>query len=203
MKALLRKDLYMMKRTLALYFIVAGCFAVFSGINAAGSVVMVVYTIALPMSAMGHDEKCKWDKLAAMLPYADRDIVLSRYVMCWVYLAFVGLMSLVGLAFLRVGLLAQVLLNLSEGLLITAIMLPLMFRFGPEKGRVIYTVLLIPFSIFVAVLSVFVFSIDIGTVSTIARSVVTQFRWVFLAAAVALNVLSVPLSVRMYRRRQG
>ena len=33
-----------------------------------------------PMSLMSYDERAKWDTFAAMLPYASREIVLSRYL---------------------------------------------------------------------------------------------------------------------------
>ena len=40
----------------------------------------------LPYTAMAYDERSKWNQLAAMMPYSDRDIVLSKYVFGWLFI---------------------------------------------------------------------------------------------------------------------
>ena len=83
MKALLLKDFYVMwkqTRVLLLLILVFSCLP-----GAFYPTFAVVYAAILPYTAMAYDERSKWGQLAAMLPYADREIVLSKY--CFGYLA--------------------------------------------------------------------------------------------------------------------
>mgnify|MGYP000464773336 CR=1 FL=1 len=41
----------------------------------------VTYAAMLPYSCVAYDERSKWDQLAAMMPYSNRDLVLSRYIL--------------------------------------------------------------------------------------------------------------------------
>lgn len=107
----------------------------------------VIMGMLLPMSSMAYDEQVKWDSFAAATPGGRRSIVAGKYLFTLLVLLGSGL-----LAFLCTGL--MVLLGGTEplslehvvslagcmgaGVLINCVSLPLMFKFGAEKSRIIY-----------------------------------------------------------------
>ena len=159
------------------------------------------YAAMLPVTALAYDERAKWDELAAMMPYSDRDIVLSKYAFGWLFILAATAASLVLQAALSLvwpaadgSSPAALLLALCVSVCVLALTLPLMFRFGTERGRL------------VMFLIIFLVCGSAGAVSGIAPELEgsSSFFVTFSAAlaAVVLTVLSIPLSIRLYRRRR-
>ncbi len=96
------------------------------------------------MSLMSYDERAKWDTFAAMLPYASREIVLSRYLGGWLCVALAGVLYAIGGA-LAAGQPfppAERLVSLGWLFALTlaaqAILFPYLFRHGVEKGTTLH-----------------------------------------------------------------
>ena len=181
MKALLLKDTYVIWKQMKIFLIIVLVFsAIPSGFNSAFAVIY-----------------------AAMMPYSPRDIVLGKYVFGWLCIAaamvlsalFQGLLSFLG-ASLSLALLAMSALS---GLCVLAITLPVMFRFGVEKGRL--AMFLIIF--LVCGTAGGISSITISEGSGAAFAVQNLLLLILLVAAVVLTAVSVPLSMRFYRERMG
>ena len=85
MKGLLLKDWYTLIKQMKIMLVLMLVFACVPGYSMAAFA--VVYAAMLPVTALAYDERSKWDTLAGMLPYADRERVLSRYVSGWAALA--------------------------------------------------------------------------------------------------------------------
>lgn len=203
MKALILKDAYVIWRQMKYFLVMILLFSALpSGFNNAFA---IVYASMLPYTALAYDERSKWDQMAAMMPYSTRDVVLGKYVFGWLCIGaaavlsglFQAALSLVSHREVLSGMLA---LSLLGGFCILAISLPVMFRFGVEKGRL--TMFLI----------IFLVCGGAGAISTIAVSAPEgyssmAFRQVVLPAAVAaaavLTAVSVPLSVKFYSRRES
>ena len=81
MKALLRKDLYVVDKQLRLLIVLALVLSVVPVANAVGSTYAIMISYMMPVSVVAYDEKCRWDKYAAMLPYTPRQIILSKYLL--------------------------------------------------------------------------------------------------------------------------
>ena len=201
MKALLLKDTYVIWKQMKIFLIIILVFsAIPSGFNSAFA---VIYAAMMPYTAIAYDERSKWDQMAAMMPYSPRDIVLGKYVFGWLCIAaamvlsalFQGLLSFLG-ASLSLALLAMSALS---GLCVLAITLPVMFRFGVEKGRL--AMFLIIF--LVCGTAGGISSITISEGSGAAFAVQNLLLLILLVAAVVLTAVSVPLSMRFYRERMG
>lgn len=201
MKALLLKDTYVIWKQMKIFLIIILVFsAIPSGFNSAFA---VIYAAMMPYTAMAYDERSKWDQMAAMMPYSPRDIVLGKYVFGWLCIAaamvlsalFQGLLSFLG-ASLSLALLAMSALS---GLCVLAITLPVMFRFGVEKGRL--AMFLIIFLVCGTAGGISSISISEGSGATFA--VQNLLLLILLVAAVVLTAVSVPLSMRFYRERMG
>ena len=203
MKALLLKDFYVMwkqTRVLLLLILVFSCLP-----GAFYPTFAVVYAAILPYSAMAYDERSKWGQLAAMLPYADRQIVLSKYCFGYLAIAVAAGISLVLQTVLtavwdraaeNLSPLSSIILAICMGVGVLALTLPLMFRFGVEKGRL------------VMFLIIFLVCGGAGAVTGITSELSDSGRYLMTLAlpgaalaAVILTAVSIPLSLRMYRRR--
>lgn len=100
MKALLYKDFRVMWKQMKAFLLLIAIFCLIPNQALNLSAFFVVYAgLMLPMSLMSYDERAKWDTFAAMLPYASREIVLSRYLGGWLCVVLLALVAaLAGLA---------------------------------------------------------------------------------------------------------
>ncbi len=211
MKSLILKDLYVADKQMRLLIILALVFCAapiegsFSGL---GNTYAMMVALMLPMTTITYDERCRWDKYAAMLPYKPATIVWSKYV-----LSFLG--TLTGVVIILAGTAIRAAVSgaapvWEEALTTTAMLLvmmvfltdlglPLCYRFGSEKGRIV---------MFVALVA----AIGAGVGLTVAlSSAIFVFPsvppWMLVLGLVALVVgltfLSVRLSLRFYLKRRN
>ena len=196
MRALLMKDCFVLWKQLRLYVVLMLIFTVFNG--AFGNVFIVIWAAMLPYTAMAYDERSKWDQLAAMMPYSNRDLVLSRYILGWIAGAGACLLSLLlqeGFALILHQdvypdtLIASFFVCLST----LAITLPLIFRFGVERGRLIMFLI------------IFLVCGSAGALSGIADSLSGTLPapvWLIVPLSLVLTAVSIPLSLRWYALRR-
>lgn len=204
MKALLMKDCCVLWKQMRLFIVILLVFCLFNG--SFGNLFVVIWSAMMPYTAMAYDERSKWDQLAAMMPYSTRDIVLSKYALGWLLMVCAMVLCL------AVQTLAQItgagldaaapsgyLLGLLAGILILNITLPLFFRFGVEKGRMWMFLLIILVCAGTGALSSVTISVAEGYTSMAFQNSILA---ALVAADVVSTVISVPLSMRLYRARQ-
>ena len=141
MSALLLKDYYVIFRQMKIFLLLILVFSCIPGTFY--STFAVVYASMLPYTALAYDERSKWDQLAAMMPYSARDVVLSKYVFGWIGVAIAAaatfvlqtILSFVWLSDVTGPSVPVILLSVCVAVCILDITLPMMFRFGVEKGR--------------------------------------------------------------------
>ena len=201
MKALILKDTYVIWRQMKYFLVMILLFSALpSGFNNAFA---VIYAAMMPYTALAYDERSKWDQMAAMMPYSTRDVVLGKYVFGWLCIGAAAVLSglfqaVLSLVTDREVLPGTLVLSVLGALCILAITLPVMFRFGVEKGRL---------AMFLIIFLV------CGTAGAIASITVSgdggafAFQGPILVvmsiAALVLTAVSVPLSIRFYTKRQG
>ncbi len=162
----------------------------------------VFYSSMLPVTALAYDERSKWDELAVMMPYSPRDIVLSKYILGIICVSVAALIA--GIAQGVVGLISKTAAESSGfiglvliaciSLVILSINMPLMFRFGVEKGRIAFMLLICGGVVFgMAFQETMLKALDgFGNTATVVLGIV-------LIALVAVFV-SVKISVAMYTK---
>lgn len=205
MKALLYKDFRVMWKQMKAFLLLIAVFCLIPNQTLNLSSFFVIYAgLMLPLSLMSYDERAKWDTFAAMLPYASREIVLSRYLGGWLCVALAGLLYTIGGA-LAAGQPfppAERLVSLGWLLAVTlaaqAILFPYLFRHGVEKARLYMMIF------FVVLLAL------VAALAGLAGAALPQgSALLFLGAPAALVLAllfclaSVPLSVRQYVKRLG
>ena len=198
MSALILKDYYVIFRQMRIFLLLVLVFSCIPG--AFYSTFAVVYASMLPYTALAYDERSHWDQMAAMMPYSDRDLVLSKYVFGWLFTAAAAAATFVlqtVLAAVWPGAegpsVPVILLSVCVAVCILDITLPMMFRFGVEKARL------------AMFLIIFLVCAGAGAISVIDQSGGPDFgfqMWAPPAVAVVMTAVSVPLSVRFYGRRR-
>ena len=114
--------------------------------------VVVILALILPISSIAFDEQTKWHGYGLSLPVTRRMVVWSKYLLSLIMTVGLSLVSIVFCLFLVLwgdqsfaeGLLFTG-LGAALSLLLVSIILPLLLKYGPDKGRVfIFLVVLIP-----------------------------------------------------------
>ena len=201
MKALLLNDWYMTKKYMRMYFVL---FAVFIAVYIAeGNPFFLFFSLLfagmIPVTLTTYGESFRWDKYADAMPISRRTYVASKYVFGLLALAAILLVCTVAGAISGgerwAGFVMILPLMLLIGLLMPAILLPFIFRFGAEKGRIAYFVAVG----FMTALAVFVLP---NEDTTLGSSVGSAGGAVLILAAVVLFAVSWLLSVRFYKNRE-
>ena len=141
MKALIYKDLCMLGQQMRFFLLLVVLMALVPG--ASTYPFAIVYAGMLPFSALAYDERGRWNELARMMPYTPRQLVMGKYLLGWIAIPACGVLSAAGIlvgARLQKAELAELELLpalVGVSLLLMALALPLMFRFGVEKGRML------------------------------------------------------------------
>ena len=198
MKALLYKDSRILWRIGKLYLLMIAIFCLIGNDSVRFlRIFFVIYSAMLPITLLSFDERSRWSRLADMLPYSRRDIVLTKYLMGWVLGLAAGLLLLAGCALGHYQT-AEALGMLSAAwtgtLLVQAVSYPLLFRFGVERGRLAMIVA-------VAITCGIAAGASVAGPRADGGPLLSSAPLVF-PFALALCAASVPLSVRWYGLRE-
>ena len=139
MKGIVIKDLLTLKssmKTVVLIVILFGFMGAKSG-SAYMSTFASVYAAILPMTCMAFDERSRFNRYAVIMPVNLRDIVLSKYVVGLI-LAVVATAVATAMTAVAGGSIGEtVVASIAIPMVYHSLLLPLMFKFGVEKSRII------------------------------------------------------------------
>lgn len=151
MKGLLLKDFYMANKYLRAFYILIAVFLVTSMFaNNTQEVFLSVFPMVLSgasaITLLSYEEHSKWNIYSNVLPVSRKMLVSEKYL--WVLISVIIMSILSTLAQLismsingnvvLSGALGDIALFMSLGLVGPSIMLPFIFKFGVEKGRIVY-----------------------------------------------------------------
>mgnify|MGYP001151608481 FL=1 len=150
MTGLILKDFLILRKTLRsyLFMLVVYVGIAFTGVWSADivGVLMVVMVMMLPMNVFAYDKQAKWDTYGLALPVGRTKTVAARYV-CVLLLCLlsVGLTAILGMMLYAAGRVeepVEFLVSCSVtglmAVLVNAIMLPFLYKFGPERARMMF-----------------------------------------------------------------
>lgn len=161
---------------------------------------IICYAAMLPITALGYDERAKWNKLADMLPYTITELVGSKYIIGYLSIGAAALTAavfkcfyiLIGKSSFSQDYWIIFYLIICAALMVQAVTLPLMFWLGVERGRLLF--------IIVVVAAAFVFStVILDNLNTAWQ--VSPFLLLSLALTVTfiLQLISFGISKIAYR----
>ena len=150
MTGLILKDLLILRKTLRsyLFMLIVYVGIAFTGVWSADivGVLMVVMVVMLPMNVFAYDKQAKWDTYGLALPVGRTKTIAARYL-CVLLLCLlsVGLTAILGMMLYAAGRVeepVEFLVSCSVtglmAVLVNAIMLPFLYKFGPERARMMF-----------------------------------------------------------------
>ena len=207
MKGLLLKDWYVAKKHCRMYPILTIGFLVLSFVQR-DNYFFVFYPCILcgmlPVNLLAYDEQGKWDVYSGTLPYTKAQLVSVKYLMGLLTQAVVVAATAVFqmIAMHRYGTfsmeeyLALLCTLVMLSCLSNAISLPFMFRFGVEKGRLAYLVMI------GVVCAGGLISSDVMLAALEKNTSPLAIMGMGAAVSVLLYALSWVLSIKLYQKRE-
>ena len=161
MRGLLIKDFYMLRKHFKMYLLIDVLFiavAFFSADNIMFVALPIMLAGIIPITLLAYDERSRWTEYCGALPYSRAQIVSAKYL---VGLALQTITSIVVLIVLIIRnnefsfntleeLIASVAAMFIASFIMPTICMPFSLKFGTEKGRIIYYVVIAAIAGFIA-----------------------------------------------------
>lgn len=168
MKSLIIKDLYNIGHNMKSLIFMLAVFAVIfvPSFGPDGYLMMSVFMCAMmEVTTFAFDENSNWARYALIMPLTKKSLVAGKFVVLAIFCAFGSLVGLVvgavgglitgavSLSLAGMGeLLLMALTGWSFGMVFGGIVIPLLFKFGAEKGRMLMMVsVMIPAALYFGV----------------------------------------------------
>ena len=198
MKGLLLKDWYLTLKYLRMLILISLLFAamsVFSPENGFFRIYPAVMFAMIPVSLYSYDDREKWTVYAQAFPVSRAQYVTGKYLFGALGMAaLVALLTVLYLISGAEGFVGAVTLSLVLGLGSASLMLPVLFRFGAEKGRIAYL-------IFIGVICGGGAALSLAAPPEGGAAMPTPSP-ALCAGMIVLYVLSWRLSVALYQKRE-
>ena len=204
MKGLLLKGWYMTVKYCRSYLLITFVFILVSVFSGSDPLFFLLYPMLLagmvPVTLLSYDERSRWNVFSGALPYSKAQLVSAKYIATLVLLggSAVATLAALSIRMVRLGevdlleLLGMTGLLLSAGLFVPALLLPIIFRFGVEKGRMAYYIVIG----LVCAVVVFIGMAFLDLPQTLSLEIPAIAA---LSAAICVFAVSWLLAVRLYK----
>ncbi|MDY5844961.1 MAG: ABC-2 transporter permease [Bariatricus sp.] len=206
MKGLLLKDYYMTRKYCRSFFFIIFIFiavSVFADGNFFFTLYPIVFASMIPVTLLAYDERSKWNIYSETLPYSRAQIVSVKYLMALILISGVWIFSFAAMilkctttytAFTKELIFSGLALH-ATGLLCVSILLPVIFKFGSEKGRLVYFVIIIGTCVIGATAMNLSNELNFSLPDKIPA-------FLFPLAALLIFALSWGLSIKIYQKKE-
>lgn len=210
MKGLLLKDFYMTIKYCKFLLLIIALFivvSVFDRSMAFWVVFPIVLASTFPVTIMSYDERCGWMSYSDTLPCTRTQVVSSKYILSIIAVTITGFLIAIVQAFLGlkngtfeimeyVPLVTSV---FSLGLISPALMMPVIFKFGVEKGRIMYYLVI---ALFVGLGMAFSIILSTSENSNSINQILTSGYIVVFSMTIIIFAVSWLLSIQIYKNRE-
>lgn len=207
MRGLIIKDLYTIKRysKMLLALVVLYAMIGFGMRNLNYIIYMIPFlTLLSVVSTFSYDEFVNWDKYALSMPINKKDMVLSKYVLTLILILVSGVFSAVLLLALNIvysgadvkEMLYGLIGVMAASLLLVSVFIPLTYKFGCEKGRIIFPIMVIVPSFGIP----FIMK-NIGISFPSEDSILLLIK-IFPILAIILIIISYFIALQIYKKKE-
>lgn len=214
MIGLLLKDVYNLSKQLRIYLIfpfVAAFFGYQNGNFQMVSMILSYLSLFIVLSACAYDEQSNFDSYALTLPLTRKDLVLSKYVLSFLSIFTIACISLVTCGLLNLLfadrfsntnwqelIITVVVIAIAINLLL-CVLLPMIFKFGSEKARILLMIVFLSF----AMLAYFISTLDMTWISTSIFPFLEQWGLYVVAIIVIIGeVISIMIANHIYTKKE-
>lgn len=198
MKGLLLKDILSVTKQLKIVLILIFFFSIVPGFSSLSFA--IVYSVMLSITSLSYDERSKWHILAGTMPYSSSTLVVSKYLFGYIVAILAAVVSIIIQAIVSRGISIEsfvaAIVSLFVATVLQAVNLPFMFKMGVEKGRIVFFIL-----VFAIVFSASMFSEKIIPLFISFSENLTSFVIPSIIAVIAINIISVFVSILAYKRK--
>ena len=201
MKGLMKKEFLMLWRASRAFALICVVFIAMSAVSQDNIIFLfmpIMISGLLPSTLLSYDERCKWQEFSGALPVSRAQLVSAKYLLGLGCMTAILVLTLIVHLIVRLYP-TEMLLTMLGGicglsLFISAVRLPMMFKFGVEKGRLWYYATLVL----------------VGGASGASAGVATDFFneglpsyvWIIFVFGVVIYALSWLLAIRFYQKRE-
>ena len=201
MKGLMKKEFLMLWRASRAFALICVVFIAMSAVSQDNIIFLfmpIMISGLLPSTLLSYDERCKWQEFSGALPVSRAQLVSAKYLLGLGCMTVVLVVTVAVHLIVRRYPLQMLLMMLSAvyglALFISAVSLPMMFKFGVEKGRLWYYATLVL----------------VGGASGASAGVATDFFneglpsyvWIIFVFGVVIYALSWLLAIHFYQKRE-
>lgn len=197
MLGILLKDFVTTKKQIIWYVFMIALFCVVAvvtdNVAFAGSIGMVV-AISVPTSAIAYEERDGFNKVAVASGIDKKVIVIEKYLLGFLFLLIGGISYFLVYYFSKAqaNKWIEFVVSMCMQIVLLAIVMPVIFKFGVEKGRTYMILFMVVFlSIFIALMSLINFTVD---------SAIVVLPIVITITIIGLAI-SIFLSIKIYKKK--
>ena len=201
MKGLMKKEFLMLWRASRAFALICVVFIAMSAVSQDNIIFLfmpIMISGLLPSTLLSYDERCKWQEFSGALPVSRAQLVSAKYLLGLGCMTVVLVVTVVVHLIVRRYPTEMLLMMLSAvfglALFISAVSLPMMFKFGVEKGRLWYYATLI----LVGGAS----GASAGVATDVFNEGLPSYIWLIFAFGVVIYALSWLLAIRFYQKRE-
>ena len=210
MKGLILKDAILIKKYCIFHFLISLIFFIISVIGSSvekSNLNFTYYAVAMisiiPITISAYDEQSKWNVYEASLPLSRKQTVFEKYILTALIVIPVSFIYTIILFTVKGGDLNKAIINftlmLLFGLISPCVVLPIIYKFGYLKGRIINLIIIALIMALASVSAVTSISENQPDFSVLLGSFTEPL---LLAAAVIIFVLSAAISVSIYNKKE-
>ena len=204
MKGLLIKDFYLMMKTCRMYFLMILVFFVLAVVIPERSAIYFYDAIFMGMlshSLLSLEERDGSDKYYLICPYSRKQIVIEKYILSAILIAVISAVIAV-LELIKKTDISEIMLILSivsaVGIVFPSISMPVMFKYGYAKGKIVFICL----GGLIGICGAFLVNTTTFFSVNLVQSINGFLPLILIVGSVLIFVLSCLISVRLYQNRE-
>ena len=211
MLGLIKKDLLMMKQNFKLYAFILIIYLILAFAGQMDiSFIFPFFSVVMIFNTFAYDAQNNWDAYAISLPNGRKNVVNSKYlstlilmlVLCVIVTIFSMIISYVNtgsVAFLETFYI--MFYSALATMIVIAVMFPVIFKFGVEKGRVIiFSLIFLASFIITIALNV---ATNIFTSSNVFTDFISKYYAILIPlVCIGIFIISYFISLKLYSKRE-
>ena len=202
MKGLIIKDFINLKKqskvigALVIFYLLI---SITSKNNSMFGAMMLILFAMMPITAISYDEKANWDKYGLTMPVSRTDMVLSKYILGLILSSFALVLNFIAQIFMGTEMntenITVIFVIFGISILFISLLLPIIFKFGVEKGRMLMIVVLMLPTLIIMLLPEIVKTPP-------SEEMIVKALYALPFIIVIFYLLSIFISVNIYKKKE-